>query len=504
MVRETCVGNVDILAKGTILKTAVRSLDIVRMGNSHPHNIKDEYEANVSKKKYIERLAKELNAIHISVEEEKGAALFFNEKYYIAVSYGCSSKVGIEFTLRYLADTKEKAIEIFGQIGMIFGMFITMQENSKFRPNETAELVTPLNWETICHGTQGCGILLDTSLKGLNSNGDNSFNEDGPLHDGDFWPQHFLLLFPLRAAEYRFTNAVNASRFLPLVGTVNPNFVTDFSRDDLMNHPTLETTLQELLLTTPSRTVIDGLSLDIRVRKNGNCVDFVVGPRCMAPILEALEQAYMKPSVPLRTLVIAQADGLACEAGFYCHDIHKDNELIRPETAYYKIVPQGYANGTTQEIVKLSPSLMKQYCFLTPGDLWRQYGLIRMIHAEFFFTAAMLRDMISHVRAAVMQQMTDGTWDPDNNPVILEFPNQFIGLNGKSGILLPNEEVSTVAESVSTPARWRLICAGMSYFDDEMYIDDEGIFHRNNDAEEGQAEDEEELDGDGDEEEEEG
>jgi hypothetical protein len=448
----------------------------ILMGNSNPHNLKDEREASLVRKRFNERLEHELNAHLIPIEEEKGAALFIKENYYIAVSHGSSSIVGTEFTLRFSAPTKERAIEILPTIGMIFNMFITMQDKSKFRPNETAEILTPLAWSVPSHGTQGCAILLDKTLKGLNSNGDDSFNEDGPLHDADYWPQHFLLIFPLRPAEYLFTNAVNSSICLPIIQSVNPNFLTDFDREDYISHPVIGPQLHELQLSTAAKTIIDGLTLDLRIRQNGTCVDMVMGPRWMAPILEALQQAYNKPTVPQGTLVIAQSDGLASHATFYCHDIYNNHEVITPESAYFRVKPMEYMNGKTNEIVQLPPDLMRKYCLCPPGELWNEHSLIRMVHVEFFLPSLLLSEMITRVREVVIPQMDDGTWDPELHPVILEWRDQFVGLNGKSGFV-SSDVPQQPPTPVTTPARFRFVCAGMSYSQDESYIDDDGIFH---------------------------
>jgi hypothetical protein len=466
------------------------------MGNSNPHNLKDDHEASIVRKRFNERLERELGAR--LVVEEKGVALFTKDHYYIAVSHGTSSKVGTEFTLRYTVPTREEAIETLSKIGLIFGMFMTMQEKSKFRPNETAEILTQLAWSIPSHGTQGCAILLDKSLKGLNSNGDDSFNEDGRLHDADYWPQHFLLIFPLRPAEYLFTNAVNSSICLPIIQSVNQLFLTDFTREDYMKHPIVGPQLHQLQLSSAAKTVIDGLTLDMRIRKNGTAVDFVIGPRWMAPILEALQQAYNKPTVPQGTVVIAQSDGLASHATFYCHDIYNNNEVITPETAYFRVRPMEYMNGKTNEIIELPPDIMRENCLCPPGDLWDKQSLIRMVHVEFFLPSQLLSDMITRVREVVIPQMDNGTWDPENHPVILEWNDQFVGLNGKSGFVEDGSESNAPPQSVTPvtePARFRFVCVGMSYSEDKSYIDDDGIFHpaeaKEEEEEEAEEDDEE-------------
>jgi hypothetical protein len=94
--------------------------------------------------------------------------------------------------------------------------------------------------------------------------------------------------------------------------------------------------------------------------------------------------------------------------------------------------------------------------------------------------------MIDRVRAVVIPQMDAGTWDPDKDPLILEWSDQFHGLNGRSGFA---SDPPIDQAAVRSPARFRFVSAGMSYSNDELYIDDEGIFHRTEASEE---------DGDGD------
>jgi hypothetical protein len=450
--------------------------------SSNPHQLKDHNEALVIRKRYNERLEHDLGMTLIHTEDAIGIPIGLFRKTetpdtYLAVSHGCSSKVGTEFTLRYVAPSKEIAIEYLSQIGMIFGMFLSMQTDSKFRPNETAEILSPLKWIAPCSGTLGAAILLDTTLKGLNSNGDDSFNEEGPLHDEEcYWPQHFLLVFPLRPAEYLFTNGVNASICLPVIQSINPHFITDFSREDYLLHPLIGPQLHLLQLSSPSKVLIDGLTLDLRIRKNGQCVDLVMGPRWMAPLLEALNQAFDKPTVPLGTQVIGQDDGLTSYVTFVCHDPSTEN-VITPDTAYFLIDPVRYAHGKTQEDgTELSEELKRKYSLLTPGELWRDHGLIRSLHVKFFFPPVLLSEMLDRVRAAVLPQMDAGTWDPDSHPLVLEWGDDFHGVNGKSGFVADSPPANNTA--VTAPARFRFVSAGMSYSNDQLYIDDEGTFQR--------------------------
>ena len=394
--------------------------------------------------------------------------------HYFVVSHALSWLYGTEFVVRFNAESEAKAKEEMELFADLISSFKTMQETAKFRPFESAEIMIPhIPWKKSVHGTQGCMILEDKLLHGTNyavvSTEESDFNEDGPLHK-DYWPQHFLIIHLLRPSEYVYTLGLKVRSFCDAILSMDPYSILTLERNDYMDDSILGPMLDHLKQMTPSRLMVNNIQMDLRVRKTGNEVDLVVGGRWMAPILEGLQQAFDKQAIPLNTYVTVESDSKSSYAMFSCHD--KYNKLISPETAYFEITPLQYQNPNTGKTPKLSIKQQREYCLIPPGQLWKKKKLIRMIQVEFFLPAEMMSQMIHTVRDKVFGPNT-GTWDPSENPFVIEWSHFFPGINGLSGFVLDENESRIPYDG---PTKFRFICAGLEYFEDEKYIDDDGNF----------------------------
>lgn len=175
------------------------------------------------------------------------------EPHVVVVTHGCAPNSGSEFVVRLsatgmtapgqeralLADVVEKTLMTD------LAMFRTMQERTRFRPNETAQVTMfqvrgdgmGLRREgTVCNlagpppsclsrsrrpsqfashqenGDRGVSILLDSVLKGINYTGEGEFDEEGQRFDEDYWPQHFLqVIHPRSRLRVARMSSVRAS-----------------------------------------------------------------------------------------------------------------------------------------------------------------------------------------------------------------------------------------------------------------------------------------------------
>jgi hypothetical protein len=240
----------------------------------------------------------------------------------------------------------------------------------------------------------------------------------------------------------------------------------------MISDPQVGPILKDLKLNTPARTELTGLSIDIRLRKGGSDVDMVFAGRWMAPVLLALQEAFDKPLVPKGSVVIANDEKSTCRVLFCCHD--DNDEVIRPETAKFDIPMVQYLHPESGEVPTLSSVEIREYALMPPGQLWNSKGLIRQISIKFFFPPEMLANMIHTVRERVSSR--------DNNfdevPMIIEWPDKFVGTQGLSGF---NERlrddlisVTNANNNLQLKHKFRFVCAGRNYFDDEVFLDDDG------------------------------
>ena len=102
-----------------------------------------------------------------------------------------------------------------------------------------------------------------------------------------------------------------------------------------------------------------------------------------------------------------------------------------------------------------------------------------MIQINFYFTAEMLSQMIHIVRNKVFESNNNNDnnndnnitdiWNPSMNPLIIEWIDYFPGINDLSGFQLElNEKKPQISDN--NPTKFRFICAGLEYFDDQHYI----------------------------------
>ena len=453
------------------------------MGNAAPGpSGLNEEEQTLARENYLTRVALTLGAKRLPEKERTLVSLFSVEakdngtipQHYATVTHGFAWIYGTEFVVRYFADDDAAAATIDASMGPILSMILSMQETTKFRTLESCEVLFQVPFNPPSQGTHGAVIVEDTLLKGTLYKED-EFPEDGPLCDALYWPQHFLGLAFLRPVDYSATHGVPMRSFVDILKMRSPFLINDFSLGAVAVDPTTASALVDLKMSAPSRCGLTGMSMDLRVRKNGHEVDIVVGGRWLAPILNALQEAFDKPTVPKGTVVSVEDEKSTCLAQFECHD--SEGEVITAETAHFVIQEAYFMKGDDIE-TNLGDADRAAYVQIPAGVLWENKQLIRRIEVCFYLPADLMARMIEDVRAAVFSRRDDSNMDAA--PIALEWPESFVGKNGQSGF---GPSFGTAANALpgrtqnEVPDRLRFICAGMEYFEDELAIDDEGSFY---------------------------
>lgn len=447
------------------------------MGNtaSGPPGLSSEAQKN-ARDNYYTKVGSLLGGKRLPEKENMLGCIFSVQRkdnvpsHYAIVTHGFAWMYGTEMVVRYFAENDVKASEMDSDIEASLNLIFSMQETAKFRSYESCEIMFPLPFKNRTQGTHGAIIVEDALLQGTHFKTDGEFPEDGFLCDDEFWPQHFLNIFFLRPQDYTMTHAVPLRGLVDIIRMRTLFLINDFSLGPLVNDPITTGALEELKLSCPARCALDGLTLDVRIRKDGSEADLILGGRWMAPVLGALQEAFRKSTVPKGTLVTAVDEKTTCLVSFVCHDT--DGELVTCESAHFCVENCTFAdeNGT---VIELTPEDKRAYSLLPAGILWTEKNLIRQMELIFYFPAEFMALMIDGVREAVLRR-ADHDWD--TNPLILEWENVFVGKNGKSGFNCDNFGPPQCTADDSPRARFRFICAGINYFEDRCLIDDDGLF----------------------------
>lgn len=199
-------------------------------------------------------------------------------------------RYGVGFYIRLEAQNLDACLEVARTIQDDFSLYLTMHESTRFFPYETAQAVQwSFSHDAPGQGDKGMLFLPEKHLlMGINwspDDAENDFDLEGRLHDEDYWPQHFLLSFPLSPVEYFTLRGVRNEDVARILEQSNPLFMTSIDRPNFVDQEPVASRLTELRESTPAKTSLDGLSLDLRVRQQGMAVDIVMGGRWMAPLL---------------------------------------------------------------------------------------------------------------------------------------------------------------------------------------------------------------------------
>lgn len=374
-------------------------------------------------------------------EDNRATKVYECDGYYAIVTYGIGCER--EFVVRFFAADDAQAMALAAQLDRMCALFGMMQDNCVFNCNESADISIALPWEIPTGRPQGALILQDPVL----------------VREGTV----FLQVLPLRSADYAYLQAVRLVEFAAILKEHDPLLLLRLDSNDWIHHPALRQRFQTLFDSSPAQIAINGVTLDLRLRKSGAALDMLTSGRNLHSICAPLNNVFGKQPVPVGSVVRLECDGGQCEACFSCHD--DDGNEITPETAFFKVTGLHYADGESNPR-ELAEALQFDYALMPQGELWTKKRLIRRMYVDIHMPAAMLAGMLDDVRNGVS---ADGSnWDPDSKPMVLSWPQHFVGTNGKSGFM--DRPCSTA------PATFRFICAGLTYFEDQVLINDDGDF----------------------------
>jgi hypothetical protein len=407
--------------------------------------------------------------------------------YHLAiVTFGCSWNYGNELVIRFVPMSDDlETKEVIDTIHAVLMLLYFAQQNVVFKNAESCAIRYPLPWIYECDGIQGSLITEDTVLRGTHYD-PTEYKVTEPLHTS-YWPQHFLSLHFLYPDEYQFCQSVSLKEFISIVSIRDAHLINDFSRRNYLNNfcaPAESATesfdcciahaLQELQSRSPSRLEVPGMKIDLRVRKYGNALDIVLVGASVQPLLNALHAAFAKPMVPRGTVVCA------CDTqnfiDFYCYD--EDGNAVTPDTAKYVIHTVGVGNPEPHIILKLSTAEFRYFALMSPGHLWRGFYLGRVMRIAMFLPAAALGGLPFLFNAAVADRFcAQSSFDDD--PLIVEVSPECTmmkGTNEQSGFPPEVKEGMYGVSSLQGPSNVRFIVAGNSYFNDSVFLNDNGEF----------------------------
>lgn len=390
----------------------------------------------------------------------------------LLVSFGSSWVYGNEIVYRFSSSSNDETT-LLEEISTVQGMFVQMQKEAEFRYYESAQVVGLHFRNENQLGEVGCLILPEAQLRGLEWNPENQFTTVGPLCDDDLFPRHFLHVVPLTPAEYRLCAGLSGLRFSQLMmRRMNPMRV-DVFRSCLTKNIEFMSDIQTLRLQEPTRSFADGLSIDIRVRKNGRHIDIVTTGRCVAHYALPLEEAFDKPVVPVGSEVGVQSDGGQCIVQFYAHlPDDEQTPVASMEEAVVIVKPLRFAKhpNLNAELI-LAPKEAREMSLLTPKDLWEKHKIIRMLHLSVHAPHHWLKSIANDARKHFENSPNQ---DFEEEPLV--FPFEIANQNPLCGF----EERLMQPQDKDIPFRLRFLVASIDYFEDRAYLDDNGNYHKEN------------------------
>lgn len=377
------------------------------------------------------------------------------------VSHCLAWKSGTELITRLPPDEADEAKTITA-IQRDYDCWSTMQDEAKFRVRESTQMMMQ-DFDTGENGDKGALLVRDPIVAG---NGayleDGTMDESGDDYDDDCFPAHFLAVHPLMPTEYAALNGVRTIDFEALLREHwSPIFISSPHRANHLYSRAFKEAFDEARRRSPVMHMSDGLTVDLRLRKQGTAVDILFSGRCMAHLLIPLNQAFDKETVPVGTMVGVQSEGGHVLARFHCHD-SKGCEITK-DTAHFSLDVLKYGNSSGG-LVDVEEGEALELALLPPGELWATKKLIRMMVMSFYMPAKMLATMLYTVRENVV---------PTKSAVgyVQEWPEYFSGSHPPGGLLCKLKD-----RQEGLQCSFRFMCASIEYFEDEQYLDDDGNF----------------------------
>ena len=329
-------------------------------------------------------------------------------------------------------------------------------------------------------------LLPEPKLRGLESNPENEFTKNGPLCDGDLFPRHFLQCLPLTPAEYHLSSALSARKLSQIISRrMNPLRV-DVHRACLTRNGEFMSDVETIRLHEPTRAMTDGLTLDIRVRKRGREIDILTSGRCVAHYCLPMEDAFNKPIVPIGSVVGVQSEGGQCIVRFFSHLPDSETPVLSMDQAVVILQPLRFGKVPNLNVeLNVTPEEARKFSLLTSKELWEQHQTIRMLYLSVHAPAVWLRSLAQQARDHFANNNNNNN-DFDNHPLVLPF--EISNQNPRCGF----DEQWKLPGDNDTPFRLRFLVSGMDYFEDRAYLDDDGMYHRGEEEEDGEEVEEKE------------
>lgn len=250
----------------------------------------------------------------------------------------------------------------------------------------------------------------------------------------------------MKFATATLPNLKVAELLTPLV----PDLITNLDTPPNPNQPELAAAFKRLAESSPQTPMIQGLMFELRLRQQGQALDFLVGPRWVAPILHAVEQVYGKDAgtvLPGSTITCVNES----HTGILVIRHHDDDgQPVQEGAGRFRILEVKYARVVTPGLDEMEPIEVEEaqgqeLALLSESELYQKHDLIRHISLELLAPRSLLRRMLTDTQTRL------GVHDFDQHPAcIFDYCQHF------------------------SDQQFRLIAMSGAYFQDEIGIDDSG------------------------------
>ncbi|KNC51736.1 uncharacterized protein AMSG_07805 [Thecamonas trahens ATCC 50062] len=402
----------------------------------------------------VDTLSPDSSTMAVALDEEKASKLGC-PPHTLVVTFGWSWVTGTE-AVWHLPLGSETNQELMESVAQTNGLFLQMQSDGPtFYPGETAQTMgwTFTNQDPHDHGDQGALLVADPVLTGTRQGPGRSerWSSEPPLHTADFMPHGFVGVFPLHPAEYRACGALRAEDYADLVALYHsPVFITSPARASVHHNEAFEAAFITARNNSPTRHLATGVTVDVRLRKNGKALDVVFSGRCMASLLIPLVSAFDKPAPHPDTFV-----GVMSEAGDTAHFVVDEFILAHP------------TQGGLAVVNNPDPAVARAAALLSSQELYYTHNQFRKIEATLYAPPAMFARMLNDVRAEVFD--ANGQARPAVD-LAMSWPQFFAGTTTPPTVAFPQPE----APGIDGPYTFRFMAADISYFEGEAHINDDG------------------------------
>lgn len=275
----------------------------------------------------------------------------------------------------------------------------------------------------------------------------------------------FLCLCGVTPEMDLVTNTLPNREVVPVLATVMPEYIIHLDNPPGPEDPSLAAALAQLAENSPQKLSLDGLTLELRLRQHGRCLDMVVGPRWLGSILQPVEAMFGS-----RARKVLPGTNLLCindsQTGAVQIRNHDDQERpVGEGLASFFVHELHFANPQTQQHVHPGPAEALKFATLSEAELYEKHGLIRQIQVELRAP----RSMLGRWLLDAQEKLRDHDFN-ENPAVVFDYSGHFQRTPGN--FAWSQQKLGPIPDL--GPQQFRLVVASLAFFENEVAISDAG------------------------------